>query len=48
MQHYQIWIEAFSGLGLFLFGMLYLEEQIKSSAGRTFKQIVQKCDKNTF
>ncbi len=48
MQHYQIWIEAFSGLGLFLFGMLYLEEQIKSSAGRTFKQIVQKATKTHF
>ena len=35
------WIEAFSGLGLFLFGMLYLEAQIKVSAGRAFKRIVQ-------
>lgn len=41
MQHLEIWIEAFSGLGLFLFGMLYLEEQIKLSAGRAFKRIVQ-------
>ena len=41
MQHIEIWIEAFSGLGLFLFGMLYLEEQIKVSAGRAFKRIVQ-------
>jgi len=35
------WIEAFSGLGLFLFGMLYLEAQIKVSAGKAFKRIVQ-------
>ena len=48
MQHYQIWIEAFSGLGLFLFGMLYLEEQIKSSAGRAFKQIVKNATKTHF
>ena len=48
MQNYQIWIEAFSGLGLFLFGMLYIEEQIKSSAGRAFKQIVQSATKTHF
>ena len=48
MEHYQIWIEAFSGLGLFLFGMLYLEQQIKSSAGRTFKQIVKSATKTHF
>lgn len=48
MEHYQIWIEAFSGLGLFLFGMLYLEEQIKSSAGHAFKQIVQNATKTHF
>ncbi|WP_457750416.1 Na/Pi cotransporter family protein [Sulfurimonas sp.] len=48
MEHYQIWIEAFSGLGLFLFGMLYLEDQIKSSAGRTFKQIVKNATKTHF
>ncbi len=39
--HLHVWIEAFSGLGLFLFGMLYLEAQIKASAGRTFKRLVQ-------
>ena len=48
MEHYQIWIEAFSGLGLFLFGMLYIEEQIKASAGRAFKQIVQSATKTHF
>jgi len=48
MQHYQIWIEAFSGLGLFLFGMLYLEEQIKFSAGHAFKRIVQNATKTHF
>ncbi|WP_297439899.1 Na/Pi symporter [Sulfurimonas sp.] len=48
MQHYEIWIEAFSGLGLFLFGMLYLEEQIKASAGRAFKQLVKNITKTHF
>jgi phosphate:Na+ symporter len=36
-----VWLEAFSGLGLFVFGMLYLETQIKLSAGRAFKRIVR-------
>ncbi len=40
MHTISIWIEAFAGLGLFLFGMLYLENQIRVSAGRTFKTIV--------
>ncbi|WP_434637822.1 Na/Pi symporter [Sulfurimonas sp. NW7] len=48
MEHYKIWIEAFSGLGLFLFGMLYLEEQIKSSAGYAFKRFVQNATKTHF
>jgi len=43
-----IWIEIFSGLGLFLFGMLYLEEQIKITAGRSFKRIVQKMTATRF
>jgi phosphate:Na+ symporter len=43
-----VWIEAFSGLGLFLFGMLYLEAQIKISAGRAFKRIVQNATATTF
>lgn len=48
MPHIDIWIEAFSGLGLFLFGMLYLEEQIKASAGRAFKRIVQNATNTHF
>ena len=48
MQHIGIWIEAFSGLGLFLFGMLYLEEQIKISAGKAFKTIVQNATDTHF
>jgi len=48
MQHIGIWIEAFSGLGLFLFGMLYLEEQITISAGRAFKTIVQNATDTHF
>ena len=43
-----VWIEAFSGLGLFLFGMLYLEAQIKISAGRAFKRIVQNATSTNF
>ena len=42
MQHLSLWIEAFAGLGLFLFGMLYLESQIKASAGRAFQHWVRK------
>ncbi|MHC3994395.1 Na/Pi cotransporter family protein [Thiomicrolovo sp. ZZH C-3] len=38
-----LWVEAFSGLGLFLFGMLYLESQIRQSAGHAFKSIVQRA-----
>ena len=41
MPTFALWVEAFSGLGLFLFGMFYLESQIKQSAGHAFKQIVQ-------
>jgi len=41
MPSFAIWVEAFSGLGLFLFGMLYLESQIRQSAGHTFKRMVQ-------
>lgn len=47
-QSWAIWIEAFSGLGLFMFGMLYLEAQIKISAGRAFKRIVQNATSNNF
>lgn len=43
-----LWIEAFAGLGLFLFGMLYLEAQIKASAGRAFKSWVHKTTSTTF
>jgi len=48
MAHLSLWIQAFAGLGLFLFGMLYLESQIKASAGRTFKVWVQKTTSTTF
>ncbi len=33
-------IEILASLGLFLFGMLYLEEQIKSGSGRAFKRML--------
>ncbi|MGC9351370.1 MAG: Na/Pi cotransporter family protein [Sulfurovum sp.] len=48
MQGITVWIEAFSGLGLFMFGMLYLEAQIKVAAGRAFKRIVQNATATRF
>lgn len=33
-------IEIFAFLGLFLFGMLYLEERIKAASGRSFKRML--------
>ena len=48
MVHLSLWIQAFAGLGLFLFGMLYLESQIKASAGRAFKTWVHKTTSTTF
>jgi len=48
MAHLSLWIQAFAGLGLFLFGMLYLEAQIKASAGRSFKSWVHKTTGTTF
>ncbi|WP_201353324.1 Na/Pi cotransporter family protein [Hydrogenimonas urashimensis] len=41
MESLKIWIEAFSGLGLFLFGMIYLESQIRLSAGRAFRRWIR-------
>ncbi|MEA3418568.1 MAG: Na/Pi symporter [Campylobacterota bacterium] len=43
-----LWIEAFSGLGLFLFGMLYLEAEIKASAGVAFKRWVKQTTNTHF
>ncbi len=40
-ENVKLFIEAFSGLGLFLFGMIYLESQIRLSAGRMFKRLVR-------
>ena len=48
MGTFTIWIEAFSGLGLFLFGMLYLESQIKAAAGRAFKQWIRQTTNTHF
>ena len=48
MPSFVLWVEAFSGLGLFLFGMLYLESQIKQSAGHAFKRIVQHATDTPF
>lgn len=41
MQYVSIFIQAFSGLGLFLFGMLYLESQIRLSTTHTLKRIMK-------
>lgn len=41
MESWKVWIEAFSGLGLFLFGMVYLETQIRLSAGRAFRRWIR-------
>ena len=41
-------IEALSGLGMFLFGMLYMEIALKESAGIRFKSWVKNSTSNTF
>lgn len=41
MEPFALWVQAFSGLGLFLFGMLFLESQIRQAAGSAFKRMVQ-------
>ncbi len=41
MSYTSVAIEAFSGLGLFLFGMYYMERAIEESAGRTFKRLIK-------
>ncbi|WP_345973639.1 Na/Pi symporter [Sulfurimonas diazotrophicus] len=43
MPSFILWVEAFSGLGLFLFGMLFLESEIRQSAGHAFRSIVQRA-----
>ncbi|WP_187647289.1 Na/Pi cotransporter family protein [Nitrosophilus labii] len=42
---YQNLILAFSGLGLFLYAMLLMEESMKKLAGRSFKKIIQNSTK---
>jgi len=41
MHNFSVWIEAFSGLGLFLFGMIYLESRIKAAAGASFRRLIR-------
>lgn len=36
-----VFIEAFASLGLFMFGMLYLEDSLKKAAGASFKRWVK-------
>lgn len=36
-----VFIEAFASLGLFMFGMLYLEDSLKKAAGSSFKRWVK-------
>jgi phosphate:Na+ symporter len=45
---FTIFIEVFSSLGLFLFGMIFLENQIKISAGHSFKSIVENATSTHF
>ena len=48
MHSYSLWIEAFSGLGLFLFGMIYLESKIKASAGASFRRMIRNATDTHF
>jgi len=41
MQYLSIFIQSFSGLGLFLFGMFYLETMVKESSTYSLKKIMQ-------
>lgn len=43
----QIVIQAFSGLGMFLFGMLYMELALKEAAGIRFKRWVKDSTSTT-
>ncbi|WP_331775350.1 Na/Pi cotransporter family protein [Sulfurospirillum sp. 1612] len=45
MHYTSILLQAFSGLGLFLFGMYFLEAQIKESAGTSFRKMMKKATK---
>jgi len=40
-------IQALSGLGMFLFGMLYMELALKEAAGRRFKSWVKNSTSST-
>ncbi len=45
---FSIFIEVFASLGLFLFGMIFLENQIKISAGNSFKSMVENATSTHF
>ncbi len=45
MQYFNTW-EFIAGLGIFLFGMLQMEDAIKSLAGRSFKLFLRKHSKS--
>ena len=45
MQYFNSW-EFIAGLGIFLFGMLQMEDAIKSLAGRSFKLFLRKHSKS--
>jgi phosphate:Na+ symporter len=45
---FSTFIEIFSSLGLFLFGMIFLENQIKISAGHSFKSMVENATSTNF
>ena len=43
-----LWMEAFSGLGMFLFGMFYMETALQESVGFHFKRWVKNSTSSTF
>ena len=45
MANFDIW-QFLAGLGIFLFGMLYIEEALKNLAGRAFKQFLRRYTRN--
>ena len=44
-QYFDIW-QFLAGLGIFLFGMLYIEEALKNLAGRAFKRFLRRYTRN--
>jgi phosphate:Na+ symporter len=45
MEHFDIW-KFLAGLGVFMFGILLMEESIKALAGKAFKSLIRKATKS--